>query len=231
MLPLLSPRLSVNIFWLHIAIELTASRTLRHVCALVKPMKPYVATFVARLTDALACCSGKGECPLYVDRDGKVIPAMCADYGFRSGAGRLYQESYGEVPKDVWQLVRAPNLRLCPLTLQLACGPQGAAVPREALGALRSQQLSAWKSRFRAHWRCRDARSPYRTAGKVCMRRPGTSTSRLTAPVPIFISCTCTRPLPRQARDNYRHELEQLRRSVRYPSTDLREPEHPVAKV
>lgn len=30
---------------------------------------------------------------------------MCADYGFRSGAGRLYQEGYGEVPKNVWQLV------------------------------------------------------------------------------------------------------------------------------
>ncbi|GLC63666.1 hypothetical protein PLESTF_000061000 [Pleodorina starrii] len=62
---------------------------------------------------------------------------MCADYGFRSGAGRLYQEGYGEVPKDVWQL----------------------------------------------------------------------------------------------AKDNYRHELEQLRRAVRYPPTDVRQPEHPVAKA
>ncbi len=42
---------------------------------------------------------------MYVDSKGKVIPAMCADYGFRSGSGRLYQEGYGEVPKDVWQLV------------------------------------------------------------------------------------------------------------------------------
>lgn len=34
-----------------------------------------------------------------------VLQAMCADYGFRSGAGRLYQDHYGEVPKGVWQLV------------------------------------------------------------------------------------------------------------------------------
>lgn len=51
--------------------------------------------------------SAKGECPIYKDRNGKMIPAMCADYGFRSGSGRLYQEFYGEVPKDVWQLVRS----------------------------------------------------------------------------------------------------------------------------
>ena len=30
---------------------------------------------------------------------------MCADYGFRSGAGRLYQEHYGETPKGVLDLV------------------------------------------------------------------------------------------------------------------------------
>ena len=32
---------------------------------------------------------------------------MCADYGFRSGSGRLYQEHYGETPKGVWDLVCA----------------------------------------------------------------------------------------------------------------------------
>ncbi|GLI68895.1 hypothetical protein VaNZ11_013442 [Volvox africanus] len=80
---------------------------------------------------------GKGECPLFKDRKGKIIPAMCADYGFRSGAGRLYQEGYGEVPKDVWEL----------------------------------------------------------------------------------------------AKDNYFHELEQLRRAVRYPPSDVRPPSHPVAKA
>ncbi|GFR41184.1 hypothetical protein Agub_g1853, partial [Astrephomene gubernaculifera] len=49
---------------------------------------------------------GNGECPVFKDPKGRVIPAMCADYGFRSGAGRLYQEGYGEVPKDVWQLAK-----------------------------------------------------------------------------------------------------------------------------
>ncbi|KAG2495749.1 hypothetical protein HYH03_006346 [Edaphochlamys debaryana] len=78
-----------------------------------------------------------GECPLFQDREGKIIPAMCADYGFRSGSGRLYQESYGEVPKDVWQL----------------------------------------------------------------------------------------------AKDNFRHEFVQMRRSTRYPPTDLVPPSNPIAKA
>lgn len=30
--------------------------------------------------------------------------AMCADYGFRCGTGRLYQEGYGKMPKSVWKL-------------------------------------------------------------------------------------------------------------------------------
>lgn len=30
---------------------------------------------------------------------------MAADYGFRSGAGRLYEDHYGEVPSNVLELV------------------------------------------------------------------------------------------------------------------------------
>eukprot|EP00983_Pelagomonas_calceolata_P066839 1149234-Pelagomonas_calceolata.AAC.3 len=30
---------------------------------------------------------------------------MAADYGFRAGAGRLYEEHYGEVPSSVIELV------------------------------------------------------------------------------------------------------------------------------
>lgn len=30
---------------------------------------------------------------------------MCCDYGFRAGAGRLYQEKYGEVPGNVVEMV------------------------------------------------------------------------------------------------------------------------------
>ncbi len=44
-------------------------------------------------------------CQLFYDRDGRVTPAMCADYGFRAGSGRLYEEHYGAAPKGVWELV------------------------------------------------------------------------------------------------------------------------------
>lgn len=37
--------------------------------------------------------------------DGSVIKVMACDYGFRSGAGRLYEDHYGEVPKSIFQLV------------------------------------------------------------------------------------------------------------------------------
>lgn len=37
------------------------------------------------------------------------LQAMAADYGFRAGAGRLYEEHYGEVPSSVVQLVRAAS--------------------------------------------------------------------------------------------------------------------------
>lgn len=30
---------------------------------------------------------------------------MCCDYGFRAGSGRLYQEKYGEVPGNVFEMV------------------------------------------------------------------------------------------------------------------------------
>lgn len=42
--------------------------------------------------------------------DGKVIKVMAMDYGFRSGAGRLYEEHYGEVPKSIFQLVGSVHL-------------------------------------------------------------------------------------------------------------------------
>lgn len=45
-------------------------------------------------------------CPVFITKEGRIIKAMCADYGFRSGSGRLYQEHYGEVPKNVGELAR-----------------------------------------------------------------------------------------------------------------------------
>mmetsp|Transcript_27369 Transcript_27369/g.70484 ORF Transcript_27369/g.70484 Transcript_27369/m.70484 type:complete len:444 (-) Transcript_27369:618-1949(-) len=41
---------------------------------------------------------------LFVDKEGQVTKAMAADYGFRAGAGRLYEEHYGEVPSSVIEL-------------------------------------------------------------------------------------------------------------------------------
>lgn len=43
---------------------------------------------------------------MFVDRDGRTIRVMAADFGFRSGAGRLYQDRYGEVPGSVVEMVR-----------------------------------------------------------------------------------------------------------------------------
>jgi hypothetical protein len=45
---------------------------------------------------------------------------MCADYGFRSGNMRLYQDEYGSVPGNIFSLVR--NQRLC--LHELAGDPQ-----------------------------------------------------------------------------------------------------------
>ena len=35
-----------------------------------------------------------------------LTQVMCCDYGFRSGFGRLYQGEDGEIPKNIFQLVR-----------------------------------------------------------------------------------------------------------------------------
>jgi len=40
----------------------------------------------------------------FEDESGERIPVMPADYGFRSGAGRLYQDGYGGVPASVFEL-------------------------------------------------------------------------------------------------------------------------------
>lgn len=52
----------------------------------------------------------KDNCRVFVDRDGDMIRVMCCDYGFRTGSGRLYQEAYGEVPANVFVMVRLSHL-------------------------------------------------------------------------------------------------------------------------
>lgn len=40
----------------------------------------------------------------FLDEEGQIINPMPADYGFRSGSGRLYQQDYGTIPKNVFEL-------------------------------------------------------------------------------------------------------------------------------
>ncbi|GAX78356.1 hypothetical protein CEUSTIGMA_g5798.t1 [Chlamydomonas eustigma] len=44
---------------------------------------------------------------VFSDANGRVIRPMVADYGFRSGSGRLYMEHYGETPKGVLDLAKS----------------------------------------------------------------------------------------------------------------------------
>lgn len=55
---------------------------------------------------------------MFVDRDGVAIECMACDYGFRAGAGRLYQDRYGEVPGGIVDMV----------------GPAGGGGGRQSLG-------------------------------------------------------------------------------------------------
>ncbi len=41
---------------------------------------------------------------IFEDDAGERIQVLSADYGFRSGAGRLYQDGYGGVPKSIVEL-------------------------------------------------------------------------------------------------------------------------------
>lgn len=47
------------------------------------------------------------QCIPFVDRDGNAVQVLCGDYGFRSGAGRMYQDRYGEIPDNAWGLAVA----------------------------------------------------------------------------------------------------------------------------
>eukprot|EP00877_Chromochloris_zofingiensis_P007896 jgi/Chrzof1/335/Cz01g12010.t1 len=77
-------------------------------------------------------------CKVFIDRDGDVIEVMCCDYGFRAGSGRLYQEKYGEVPGNVFEMASA-NFKheLQALRRSFRCNEYGtiyeAAQPRNGL--------------------------------------------------------------------------------------------------
>lgn len=50
---------------------------------------------------------GTYECATFYDHSGNIIQPMCADYGFRSGSGRLYSEHYGETPGSFFELAKS----------------------------------------------------------------------------------------------------------------------------
>nr|AAM12876.1 quinol-to-oxygen oxidoreductase [Chlamydomonas reinhardtii] len=55
--------------------------------------------------DSVASVSMDEECSAFIDRDGDFMEVMCCDYGFRSGASRMYQqENDGRIPKNAFQL-------------------------------------------------------------------------------------------------------------------------------
>jgi hypothetical protein len=72
---------------------------------------------------------------------GRCAQVMCCDYGFRTGAGRMYQAKYGQIPKNAWHLVRrgprgcaqAQRWRRC-RRRHPACWPQEAPAPEPAAG-------------------------------------------------------------------------------------------------
>lgn len=61
-------------------------------------------------------------------RDTPLPQVMCCDFGFRTGSARLYQEQYGEVPGNIFQIVSLPA-RLLP------CMPARLAAPHCVTGA------------------------------------------------------------------------------------------------
>ncbi|KAK9866364.1 hypothetical protein WJX84_011013 [Apatococcus fuscideae] len=47
---------------------------------------------------------GNDVCDVVFGSNGDVTQVMCCDYGFRSGFGRLYQDQFGEIPKNFFSL-------------------------------------------------------------------------------------------------------------------------------
>eukprot|EP00798_Chlamydomonas_sp_ICE-L_P017646 gene17646-23990_t len=83
-------------------------------------------------------------CRLFFDRDGTTKIAMCADYGFRSGGGRLYEANYGQVPKNVFGLAKDSfQQELKQLRLAVRFGESINPAPREASTGLFAQVSSA----------------------------------------------------------------------------------------
>ncbi|KIZ07729.1 Alternative oxidase 4 [Monoraphidium neglectum] len=65
----------------------------------------------AARAEAERLLAGSGEsleedynCPVFIDRDGNMVEIMCCDYGFRSGAQRVYSDIGARIPAPTWRL-------------------------------------------------------------------------------------------------------------------------------
>ncbi|GIL82973.1 hypothetical protein Vretimale_8495 [Volvox reticuliferus] len=56
-------------------------------------------------TTSLDSVSTDEECSAFIDRDGEFVEVLCCDYGFRTGASRMYsKDADGRIPRNAFQL-------------------------------------------------------------------------------------------------------------------------------
>ncbi|KAI3428133.1 hypothetical protein D9Q98_006516 [Chlorella vulgaris] len=90
----------------------SACRTSLRVGAAAQPSMPASGSRPSAVPSSGGSSSGNGKGMLtnrtgrlaFLDEEGQVIRPMPADYGFRSGGARLYQQDYGTIPKGVVEL-------------------------------------------------------------------------------------------------------------------------------
>jgi hypothetical protein len=69
---------------------------------------------------------------------------MCCDYGFRTGAARLYQEQYGEVPSNIFEIVSRRRAA--------SASAQAGAAPAPPLRLPRAWRAARPRARPRRPW-------------------------------------------------------------------------------
>lgn len=195
------------------------------------------------------------NCRVFVDRDGEVIRVMCCDYGFRAGAGRMYQDNYGEVPENVFVMVRS---KMQPLTVAAF-----AALPAAVFACSAAQQLQAhqiinketpvaapgaaadlsiamltdWAAFTCKGHICCSHWLPFDMPLRQCRHAALAGPFYLAGPayVPLwgfYLTLPSRCVLCPQAATNFQHELAALRRSFRYDEYEVMEaPPNFFAKV
>ncbi|GLC53326.1 hypothetical protein PLESTB_000732400 [Pleodorina starrii] len=71
----------------------------------VATAKPPAVRGTVFFTTSLDSVSFDDECSAFIDRDGEFVEVMCCDYGFRTGASRMYsKDADGRIPRNAFQL-------------------------------------------------------------------------------------------------------------------------------